>query len=214
MKKGTRIGLAVFLMLLFLAIVFIVLYFILWRHKHDFSAEWTSDAQTHWHACECGARGEEAKHTFGDPKTLKAATCIEAGSEEYLRMAFWACVFLWLWNLVIGLTICWFYGKGRALKKGLPAVLLLSLVQGGGELLMTRVSTTLACFLPACVSLILVVVLGRTRSYREKWQLEDSGRKHLMRKKGLRAAAEPLLYLLPAIIFFIAFTYYRLIILS
>lgn len=29
-----------------------------------------------------------------------------------------------------------------------------------------------------------------------------------MRKKGLRAAAEPLLYLLPAIIFFIAFTYY------
>ncbi|MFR3529653.1 MAG: L-lactate permease [Lachnospiraceae bacterium] len=106
---------------------------------------------------------------------LAASAGMEAGSEEYLRMAFWACVFLWLWNLVIGLAICWFYGKGRALKKGLPAVILLSLVQGGGELLMTRVSTTLACFLPACVSLILVVVLGRTRSYREKWQLEDSG---------------------------------------
>ena len=123
--------------------------------------------------------GQSWGNTFGTLAVswdmLAVSAGMEAGSEAYLKMAFWACVFLWIWNLVIGLVICWFYGRGRALKKGLPAVLLLSLVQGGGELLMTRVSTTLACFLPACASLILVIVLGRTGCYREEWRLEDSG---------------------------------------
>ncbi len=123
--------------------------------------------------------GQSWGNTFGTLAVswdmLAVSAGMEAGSEAYLKMAFWACVFLWIWNLVIGLVICWFYGRGRALKKGLPAVLLLSLVQGGGELLMTRVSTTLACFLPACASLILVIVLGRIGCYREEWRLEDSG---------------------------------------
>ncbi len=50
---------------------------------------------------------------------------------DYLAAAFWAGVFIWMWNVVIGLVICWFYGKGKAVRKGLPALLILSLIQGG-----------------------------------------------------------------------------------
>ena len=32
-------------------------------HVHSFSRLWTSDATKHWHACDCGAKSEEAAHT-------------------------------------------------------------------------------------------------------------------------------------------------------
>src|SRR5699024_3994108 len=32
---------------------------------------------------------------------LAVSAGMEAGSEAYLKLAFWACVFLWIWNLVI-----------------------------------------------------------------------------------------------------------------
>ena len=96
--------------------------------------------------------GQAWGNTFG---TLAAAwdalamsTGLVPGTPDYLAAAFWAGVFIWMWNVVIGLVICWFYGKGKAVRKGLPALLILSLIQGGGELLLTRVNTTIACFLP------------------------------------------------------------------
>lgn len=122
--------------------------------------------------------GQSWGNTYG---TLGAAwdalamtTGIPAGSVEYFRTALYAASFLWLWNLVIGLVICWFYGKGRAVKRGLPAVLLLSVVQGGGELLLSQINTTVACFVPACVSLVVILFLGKTRMYREEWSIEES----------------------------------------
>lgn len=100
---------------------------------------------------------------------------IPVGSVEYVQTALYAAVFLWIWNLVIGLEICWFYGKIRAVKKGLPAILLLSALQGGGELLLSQINTTVACFVPACVSLVVILLLGKTRMYREEWFIEESG---------------------------------------
>ncbi len=35
------------------------------NHKHTYSAEWKSDANSHWHECTCGAKDEEAAHSFG-----------------------------------------------------------------------------------------------------------------------------------------------------
>ena len=97
--------------------------------------------------------GQSWGNTFG---TLAAAwdalvmsAGISSGSKEYLITAFWTALFIWFWNLIIGITICWFYGKGKAIRKGFLPVLLLSLVQGGGELLLTQVNTTIACCYPA-----------------------------------------------------------------
>ena len=122
--------------------------------------------------------GQAWGNTFG---TLAAAwdalamsTGLVPGTPDYLAAAFWAGVFIWMWNVVIGLVICWFYGKGKAVRKGLPALLILSLIQGGGELLLTRVNTTIACFLPACLSLVALILIGRMKMYRQEWSVEDS----------------------------------------
>ena len=33
-------------------------------HKHSYSTEWKSNADNHWHVCECGAKTDEEKHTL------------------------------------------------------------------------------------------------------------------------------------------------------
>lgn len=105
---------------------------------------------------------------------LSMSAGLSAGSGDYFLTAMYAAVFLWLWNMVIGLVICWFYGKGRALKKGILAVGVLSCIQGGGELLLSQVNTTVACFVPACASFLAILLLGKCRPYRETWKIEDS----------------------------------------
>lgn len=91
-----------------------------------------------------------------------------------LRTALWAAIFIWIWNLITGVAICWFYGKGKAVKKGLPAVLVISLIHGGGQLLLTQVNPTLAAFIPACVALVAIFLIGKTRLYRKSWSIPDS----------------------------------------
>lgn len=122
--------------------------------------------------------GQSWGNTFG---TLAAAwdslamsSGLAVGSGDYWQAALWAASFLLLWNAILGMTICWFYGKGKAVKKGLPAVALTSAIQGGGELVLSQINTTLACFVPACLSLIVLLLMGRTKMYREAWSVEDS----------------------------------------
>lgn len=96
----------------------------------------------------------------GDPTTIASAT--------------WAAAFIWIWNAITGIAICWFYGKGKALKKGFPAIAMISLIQGGGQLLMARVNPTLACFVPCCIALVACILIGKTKLYSEAWSIEDS----------------------------------------
>lgn len=123
--------------------------------------------------------GQSWGNTYGtlgaawDALTMSAG--MPAGSPEYLLTAMYAAVFLWIWNMVIGLVICWFYGKGKALKKGFVAVFTLSCIQGGGELLLSQINTTVACFVPACVSFFAIILLGGSRLYRKEWHMEESG---------------------------------------
>ena len=56
--------------------------------------------------------GQSWGNTFG---TLAAAwdalgmsVGLTTGSRDYLVTALWAAVFIWVWNLIIGVTICWF----------------------------------------------------------------------------------------------------------
>lgn len=122
--------------------------------------------------------GQAWGNTFGTLgaawDSLAMSAGLEAGSTEYLVTALWTAAFIWFWNAIGGFATCWFYGKGKALKKGLPAVVLMAVIQGGGELLLSQVNTTICCFVPACVSLIVILLLGRTKMYGEEWSIEDS----------------------------------------
>lgn len=120
--------------------------------------------------------GQAWGNTFG---TLAAAwdalaQQVSLDAAVLSRTALWAAVFLFVVNLLTGIFICLIYGGATAVKKGLPAVLLVSIIQGGGEVLLSQYNTALCCFLPSCLSLCAVFVLGRTQLYREPWSLAAS----------------------------------------
>jgi lactate permease len=107
-------------------------------------------------------------------EALASSAGLASGSTEYYRAAFWASVFLLVWDLLIGMMICCLYGRGEAVRKGLPAVLAMAIVSGGGELVMSQLSPTLANFVPSAAGLIVLVLMGRMKMYREEWRVESS----------------------------------------
>lgn len=114
--------------------------------------------------------------TFGTLALAWQALIAQSGVDAVTagQAARYAAVYLWLVNLIGPLVVCFLYGGKRGLRVGLPAVLLLSLIQGGGELLLAEKNEVLACFLPAAVSLVAAVPLARFTPYRRPWQLPDS----------------------------------------
>ena len=105
---------------------------------------------------------------------LVATTNLSENPAMLLATAAWAAAFIWIWNAITGVAICWFYGGMKALKKGFPAIALISLIQGGGQLALSQVNQTLACFVPCCIALVVSVLLGRTKMYGEAWSIEES----------------------------------------
>ena len=122
--------------------------------------------------------GQAWGNTFGTLAaawdSLSLSTGMQAGSAEYFKTAFWAALFLLMWNIVTGVVICWLYGKGKAVKKGFPIIIVMAIIQGGGELILSQVNTTLCCFIPSVISLMVLMLMGRTKMYRDEWRIEDS----------------------------------------
>lgn len=122
--------------------------------------------------------GQAWGNTFG---TLAAAwdalavsAGLELGSDDYFLTALWSAAFLWFWIVITGLAISWFYGKGKALKKGLVATLNIATIQGGGELVLSQVNTTISAFIPACLSILAIVFISKMSMYKDPWRVEDS----------------------------------------
>ena len=122
--------------------------------------------------------GEAWGSTFGTLgvawDAMRLAAGLDADPQMLLTTALWAGIFIWVWNLIVALTVCWLYGRWKGLKKGLPAALLVSLIQGGGQLLVGQFNQTLACFFPTCVALVVLLLLGKTKLYSSPWRIEDS----------------------------------------
>ena len=83
--------------------------------------------------------------------------------------AWLAGAFLWVVNLTGGLTVAGMYGGRRAVAHGLPLVVVLSAVMGGGQMAMSLVDTTVACFLPATMSLVCFAFIIKAGFYRKLW---------------------------------------------
>lgn len=122
--------------------------------------------------------GHAWANTFG---TLAVAwdalvlqTGLESTPEVLLQTALWAAIFIWIFNLLTGLAIAWLYGKKEGVKQGLPAILIISLIQGGGQLLLTQVNQTLAAFIPASLALGVIFLISKTKRYAKTWQLDAS----------------------------------------
>ena len=66
------------------------------------------------------------------------------------------------------------YGGRRAVAHGLPLVVVLSAVMGGGQMAMSLVDTTVACFLPATMALVYFAFIIKAGFYRKLWNCPSS----------------------------------------
>lgn len=114
--------------------------------------------------------------TFGTLGVAWLALVAESNidGKVMFQTGMYAAIFLWILNFGYGLAICWFYGRFKAVKKGFVAVLVVSFVQGGGQLYISQTNGILAAFLPACVSIIAFVFLSKIPLYRQSWKLANS----------------------------------------
>lgn len=106
--------------------------------------------------------------------SLTSITSLSSDVLAYNQAALWATIFLSIFNLIGGLMICWLYGKKQGLKKGFIATLIISIVQAGGQILISQLNTTIAAFIPTTICLFVSVLLGRTKKYRDDWCYEES----------------------------------------
>ncbi len=77
-------------------------------------------------------------------------------------------------NLFAGLLIAWMFGRGRALREAIPAVVIITAIHGGGQLLLAPIAPTLANFLPVTVALGTIFLLARTPWYRKDTGVTES----------------------------------------
>lgn len=100
-------------------------------------------------------------------------TQVNVSEDTAAMAALIACILIWLYNFAAGVLLAWFYGKWAAVKEGFPVILLISVVQGGGQLLFSQINSTISCFLPACISMLVAAAACRTPKYHRKWELES-----------------------------------------
>src|SRR5699024_7132431 len=81
-------------------------------------------------------------------------------------------ILLWVCNLAAGIAICWIYARGRGVKEGFFAVAIISLIHGGGELVLAPFTPALAAFVPAIIAVGALFALGRTKRYSRATDLD------------------------------------------
>lgn len=84
-------------------------------------------------------------------------------------------------NLAGAILISWLYGKGKALRHIFPFLLIISLIQGGGQLIVSFTNSTIAAFIPTTVALVVGWLLLSAGFYTKPWKMDS---KLMLRRKA------------------------------
>ena len=114
--------------------------------------------------------------TFGTLALAWEALVEQSGvaGGEAAWAAFLAAAMIWFSNFVGVCLTCWLYGRWKALKEIAPVIAVLTLMTGGGELLLAPVHATISNFLPSAAALFATFLLCRIPRYRKSWALLES----------------------------------------
>lgn len=105
-------------------------------------------------------------NVFGSLGVPWFATLAVAPLEDPGAAVFAAALLLWIADLSAGVTIAWVYGRGWALRRGWPAILVISLLHGGLQLLLVPFLPGLGNFLATAAALGSILLLTRWGYYR------------------------------------------------
>ncbi|WP_409275104.1 L-lactate permease [Neobacillus sp. SCS-31] len=135
--------------------------------------------------------GQAWGNTFGTLAVAWDALVAQTGIQgsTVVEAAIWASLFIWIINIATGIMISWVYGRMEAVKKALPAVLIITLIQGGGQMILSQSNPSLAAFIPSLLSLVAILFIGKLKMYRNAWSIQDS-KMMLRQEAGNKQQAE------------------------
>lgn len=131
--------------------------------------------------------GHAWANTFGTLAVAWKGLELVVDMQDPATAALMAAIMLMLGNLLAGFTIAWLFGKMKAVREALPAVLIISAIHGLGQLALAPFAPTLAAFLPATIAVGVVIWLGRTDWYKEQTEVTES---QVMQKGELEEGRE------------------------
>lgn len=76
-------------------------------------------------------------------------------------------------NFAGALLISWLYGKGKALRHIFPFLLIISLVQGGGQLIVSFTNSAIAAFIPTTLALVVGWFILSAGFYTKPWKMDS-----------------------------------------
>lgn len=111
--------------------------------------------------------GHAWNNTFGTLAVawlgLKQVTEMDAALA--LQTALYASAFIWILNLLGGFLVCWLYGRWQGIRHGLPAILVMSGLQGGLTLVLSQWNDVLNGFIASTVAFIALFAIARLPRY-------------------------------------------------
>jgi lactate permease len=117
--------------------------------------------------------GHAWANMFGTLAVSWEATTLVVDLVDEPLTAFYTGILLWIPNLLSGFFICYLFGKWKAVKVGFWAVIIISLIHGGGQLILTQVNPTLSNFIPGIVGMGALFFLAKWSLYQEQ-RIQDS----------------------------------------
>lgn len=118
--------------------------------------------------------GHSWANTFGTLAVAWQGLNLVVNIEEPRTTALIAAIMLLVGNLLAGLAIAWIYGRGRGVREGLPAILIIAAIHGIGQVVLAPFIPTLAAFVPGALAVGALLLLARTNWYNSESPVEDS----------------------------------------
>lgn len=123
--------------------------------------------------------GHAWANTYGTFALAWNALIIQSETQKIFETKLIAGLLLLGVNFVGAILISWLYGRGKALRHILPFLLIISLIQGGGQLIVSFINSTIAAFIPTTLALITGWILLHAGFYTKSWKMDS----RLMRKE-------------------------------
>lgn len=107
--------------------------------------------------------------------------------------AFQSALLLWIPNLLAGFTIAWLFGRMNGIRHAWPLVLIISLIHGGGQLVLVLWNPVVSTFIPATVALGALYPLSRWERYTEPRNIESGIMEEQKKGEGEDKDKEPVM---------------------
>lgn len=98
---------------------------------------------------------------------LATLQVVDMDAATTLSMVVQTAVLVTIQAVLGGFTIVWMYGRGPAIRAGWPLVLIISAIQGVGQILVVYIDPILAAFLPAAAAMLALYPLSHWPRYRD-----------------------------------------------